>query len=97
MFPFEDMIKKAQEKEVAAFEEKLAEGRKVSEQLRLEVHPGTISGRDLLQERTDPADDLNKQFDESEAAARRIEKEKKDAERVDREAPFPPPPITTPG
>lgn len=97
MFPFEDLIKKAQDAEVEAFDKAREEERKLSEELRLQHHPGTISGRDLLKERVNPEDELNRQLDEAEAASRRAEKEKKDAERIDPQAPFPPPPITTPG
>lgn len=97
MFPFEDLIAKAKNAEVEAFEKKLEEDRKVAEQLRLQHHPGTISGRDLLKDRVNPEDELNKQLDEAEAAARKAEKEKRDAERIDPQAPFPPPVVTTPG
>lgn len=97
MFPFEDFIKKAQDAEVEQFDKAREEERKVAEELRLQHHPGTISGRDLLKERVNPEDELNRQLDEAEAASRRAEKEKKDAERIDPQAPFPAPPITTPG
>ncbi len=96
-FPFEDLVKKAQDAEVTAFDKALEEERKRAEALRLEHHPGTISGRDLLKERVNPEDEINRQLDEAELAAKRVEKEKKDAERIDPQAPFPPPPVSTPG
>jgi hypothetical protein len=95
--PFMDLVQKAQQAELEEFERKQEQDRKIAEQLRLSAYPGTITARDLLKEREDPEEKLNKQFDEAEAAARRAEKEKKDAERADAEAPFPPPVVTTPG
>lgn len=97
MTMFMDLVQKAQKAELDDFEKNAAEERKKAEALRLQHHPGSISGSGLLAERDDQEEKLNKQLDEQEAAARQVAKDKEDAERADANAPFPPPPITVSG